>query len=328
MMYLFKHNSMRYLLHIILLSALISSCGKDEALPDNPYDNVDYGNNNITQDSLDTNGIISIHKDILQPRCSTPGCHDGSFEPDFRTVMSSYATLVYHPILKNSIDSLYKYRVVPYDTNSSVLQKRLNLQTFANTNDRMPQDNIGVGLPQKDLDRISRWIENGAKDFQGNVAVMPNTEPLLQYFWMIDGDGYPAIFSPYTVYSNAANRINQNGSSPIILDTGLTCYMVPSISDDSTTLADMEKVNLEMSYTKDDFSNPFKVIPASYTPGAYESWNNLFTIDNTYLTDTIIYMRYVMNDGDHTADTEFPRQDSPEWHKTFWSIYIIKGSHP
>lgn len=319
---------MRHILHILLFFSLIMSCSKDDVAPENPYKNVDYGNDNITQDSLDTNGITLIHKDILQPKCSTPGCHDGSFEPDFRTVMSSYATLVYHPILKNSIDSLYKYRVVPYDTNSSVLQKRLNLQNFANTNDRMPQDNIGTGLPQKDLDRISKWIENGAKDFQGNVASMPNTDPFLQSFWMIDGLGYPNIPKPYLVLSNKANRINQKWSSPAILDTGLTCYIIPSISDDSTALADMGKVELELSYIKDDFSNPFKSIPASYTPGANESWNNLFTIDNTYLTDTIIYMRYVLNDGDQNIDSYFPNKDSPEWHKTNWSLYIIKGSHP
>ena len=319
---------MRYILYILLFFSLIMSCSKDDVVPENPYDNVDYGNDNITQANLDTNGITLIHKDILQPKCSTPGCHDGSFEPDFRTVMSSYATLVYHPILKNSIDSLYKYRVVPYDTNSSVLQKRLNLQNFANTNDRMPQDNIGTGLPQKDLDRISKWIENGAKDFQGNVASMPNTDPFLQSFWMIDGLGYPNIPKPYLVLSNKANRINQKWSSPAILDTGLTCYIIPSISDDSTALADMGKVELELSYIKDDFSNPFKSFPASYTPGASESWNNLLTIDNTYLTDTIIYMRYVLNDGDQNIDSYFPNKDSPEWYKTNWSLYIIKGSHP
>jgi len=317
---------MRYLIKIILFTLFIIGCTKDDNLPNNPYDKVDYGNENITQDSLDTNGITSIHKDILQPKCSTPGCHDGSFEPDFRTVMSSYNTLVYHPILKNSIDSLYKYRVVPYDTNLSVLQKRLNLQNFANSNDRMPQDNIGIGLPQNDLNRISKWIENGAKDFEGNVAIMPNTEPTLKNFWMINGNGYPSIPKPYIVYSKASNRIDNKGSSPMILDTSLTCYIKPSISDDSTALEDMDKVVLQMSYIKDDFSNPFKILPSSFTPGANESWNNLFTIDNTYLTDTIIYMRYIMNDGDHITDTSFPRKDSPNWYKTSWSFYIIKGS--
>lgn len=316
------------LLKITLSVVLIMGCSKDDPLPDNPYDKVDYGNDNITQDTLDTNGITAIHRDILQPKCSTPGCHDGSFEPDFRTVMSSYATLVYHPIIKNSPDSLYKYRVVPYDTNSSVLQKRLNLKTFANTNDRMPQDNIGLGLPQSDLDRISTWIENGAKDFQGNVASVPNTEPNLQYFWMIDGEGFPLISAPYTVYSDANNRINQQGHLSVILDTSLTCFIVPGITDDSTSLGDMTKVDLEFSYTKDDFSTPFKTLNASFLPGNDESWYNLFTIDNTFLTDTTIYLRYVMNDGDHVNDTYFPLKDSPEWYKTFWSIHITKGSHP
>lgn len=319
---------MRYLLKIILFSTLIFGCSKDDELPENPYDKVDYGNSNITEDTLDLNSITAIHRDILQPRCSTPGCHDGSFEPDFRTAMSSYATLVYHPILKNNPDSIYKYRVVPYDTNFSVLQKRLNLKTFANTNDRMPQDNIGTGLPQKDLDRISNWIQNGAKDFQGNVATIPNTEPSLQFFWMIDGKGFPIVSTPYNVFSATSNRINQQGHLSVILDTALTCFIVPGITDDSTALADMQKVTLEFSYVKDDFSTPFKTINASFLSGDDDSWHNLFTIDNTFLADTIIYMRYAMNDGDHNNDTYFPRQDTHDWYKTFWSIYIIKGSHP
>jgi hypothetical protein len=318
---------MKQLLNILLVSALMFSCSKEEDTPDNPYDDVDYGIDNSQVDTLDPYGITSIHRDILLPKCSTPGCHDGTFEPDFRTVMSSYSTLVYHSIIKNNATNDYAYRVVPYDTNASVLQKRLNLKTFANVNDRMPQDNIGTGLPQEDLDRISKWIEDGAKDFQGNVAIMPNTEPRFPFFWMIEGTGFPALTQPFDVLSDAANREGGQGHLEMILDTGLTCLTIPGIEDDSTALVDMQNVRLEFSYVKDDFSNPFKTLNSTYLPGNDEAWYNLYTIDNTYLTDTIIYMRYVMNDGDHINDTHFPRDDSHDWYKSLWSFKIIEGSH-
>lgn len=318
---------MKQVLNILVMSLLLFSCSKEEDAPGNPYDDVDYGIDNSLVDTLDPYGITSIHRDILLPKCSTPGCHDGTFEPDFRTVMSSYSTLVYHSIIKNNANDDYSYRVVPYDTNASVLQKRLNLKTFANVNDRMPQDNIGTGLPQADLDRISKWIENGAKDFQGNVAIMPNTEPRFPYFWMIEGSNFPALVQPFDVLSDPTNREGGQGHLEMILDTGLTCLMIPGIEDDSTALADMQNVRLEFSYVKDDFSNPFKTLNSTFLPGNDEAWYNLYTIDNTYLTDTIIYARYVMNDGDHVNDTHFPRVDSHDWYKSLWSFKVILGSH-
>ncbi|MBK7268515.1 MAG: hypothetical protein IPI07_03030, partial [Flavobacteriales bacterium] len=29
------------------------------------------------------------------------GCHDGTFEPEFRTIASAYNSLVYHPVIAN-----------------------------------------------------------------------------------------------------------------------------------------------------------------------------------------------------------------------------------
>ena len=48
---------MRYLLHILLLFSLIMSFSKDYVAPENSYDNVDYGNNDIAQYSLILMGL-------------------------------------------------------------------------------------------------------------------------------------------------------------------------------------------------------------------------------------------------------------------------------
>ena len=211
---------MKKIISILFIFVLFTACKKDEAAPVNPYDLVDYGLDDGSLDTLDPNGIVAIHKEILLPKCSTPGCHDGTFEPDFRTVMSSYTTLVYHPIIKNDPDSQFFFRVIPYDTTNSVLQKRLNWQTFANTNDRMPQDNIGTGLPQEDLDRISAWILNGAKDPEEYVSHMPNLQPYANWVWMIEGA--PNIFdiwsNPINTLSGLDNRDGDKWNDPMIVD--------------------------------------------------------------------------------------------------------------
>lgn len=318
---------MTRIFQILFFCTVLFGCSKDDVLPVNPYDSVDYGNSNGQTDTLDPNGITAIHRDILLPKCATPGCHDGTFEPDYRTVMSSYSTLVYHPIVKNNATEDYTYRVIPYDTSFSVLQKRLTWKTFANTNDKMPQDNIGTGLPQSDLDRISTWILNGAKDFQGNVSIMPNTEPNFPFYWMIEAEGFPLISPPFEELSGAGNRVNGQGHLAVILDTGLTVLLTPTVSDDSTALVDMKNVRLEFSYVKDDFSSPFKTLNSTYLPGDNEAWYNLFEVDNSFIADTTIYLRYAMNDGDHVDDTYFPKEDSHDWYKSYWSITVIKGSH-
>lgn len=302
-------------------------CNKDDELPDNPYDQINYGVDDGI-DNLDPNSITSIHRDILLPKCSTPGCHDGTFEPDFRTVMSSYHTLLYHRIVKNSPDSAYTYRVVPFDTSQSVLQKRLNLTTFANTNDRMPQDNIGTGLPKEDLDRISQWILNGAKDIEGNVAVMPNTEPNFEFYWMIEGAPNPfTITPPFNVLSVPENRDQNLGHLPVILDTAMWAYIMIEVQDDSTEMKDLTNLKLAFSYDKDDFSNPIKEEVGNYLPGNNPAIYFNFEASVGVLKDTVVYMRMYVNDGDHIADTYFPRDESYDYYKTFWSFKIIEGSH-
>ena len=59
------------------------------------------------------------------PHCANSGCHDGSFEPDFRTIESSYNTLVYQPVIKNNPDGNYQFRVKAGNIDESVLYARL-----------------------------------------------------------------------------------------------------------------------------------------------------------------------------------------------------------
>ena len=79
------------------------------------------------------------------PYCANSGCHDGNFEPDFRTVESSYSTLVYQPVVKNNDNQTYEYRVVPGNSAQSILYARLlsyenGVSVFDDNSQVMPMD--------------------------------------------------------------------------------------------------------------------------------------------------------------------------------------------
>src|SRR5204862_5960812 len=123
----------------------------------------------------DPYSITGLHKNIFSVRCNVPGCHDGTFEPDFRTIQSTYSTLVYQHVNKvtvNGVDSFY-YRVLPFDTTRSFIHERLTTPT----SDYMPSN--GNRLSQTQIQQINTWIMNGARDINGNIPNAPNNIPYL-----------------------------------------------------------------------------------------------------------------------------------------------------
>ena len=311
-------------LKLILLLVVVSSinaCKKDEVVPENPFDSVDYGESTAVVDTLDKNSIASIHNEIFRLKCANPGCHDGSFEPDFRTVMSTYSTLVYHPIVKNNAAKSFTYRVVPLKSAESVLYERITNITFVNQNDRMPQDNIGVGLPADDIARIKAWIDEGAKDFTGVSPLLPNNEPVYQWMYVIKDEGFPTVWDT-EVLSEEADRIGGEGQNSIIFTADLSVVLNSEITDDLTPISQLKNARLLFSYDKNDFSSPIKTVTSQYLNyGTGETWYNKFSTTG-FLPNKTVYMRYYINDGDQANDSEVPNNDSPNWFKTYWSFII------
>ena len=304
--------------NIILLSimslAILIACNKEDETPTNPYDSVDYGTNEDNTDTLHQYDIISVHQDILKPRCATPGCHDGVFEPDFRTVQSSVQTLVYQPIIKNNAAEEFAFRVIPYDTTNSVLYERITNCCFVNQDDRMPQDNIGTGLDEELIDRIGGWIMEGAQDFTGSVITYPNTEPEFTF--------YTAIDNTFSV-DLGTERLNDIPYESFLIDHGTDFYIVPLISDDSTSIMNLENPTLSFAMSPDGFDSPVQQVvgtPIS-VPGQGEFMLCRFNT-NLFNVDDVVYMRFSCNDGDHAQDTEFPINSSIIEYKTFWSFKV------
>lgn len=316
------------LLVVFVFGALFFACKKDEEVAEvNPYDGVIYSTIDTTIiDTLNKNEITSIHKDIFQPKCAVPGCHDGSFEPDFTTVSSSYSSLVYHPIIKNNLAGGFTYRVVPSNSDSSVLYERLSNCCFVNTNDRMPQSSIGVALPDDDIARIKAWIDNGAKDISGNTPAEPDNEPVYQYLYATKDEGFPLVAST-TVVSEDANRVGGVFYGAMILDTSMSIVIITEVKDDKTAIKDLTNGKLLLSYSKDDFSAPIKSITSEFLNYQNGLWYNLLSTAGL-LPNTKVYMRYYINDGKHTLDSEYPSDNTADYFKEYWSFIITPGSHP
>ncbi len=300
---------MKKLLFLSLgLSLLLVNCTEDD-LPINPYDNVDYTDNTIVVDTLSETSFVRLHKEVLAPSCNVLGCHDGTFEPDFRTVESSYNTMVYHPIIKNNLAETFTYRVVPNDTLNSVLHERLTNCCFVNTDDRMPQDNIGNSLSQEDLDVVSNWIMSGAKDITGATPNEPNNLPNIDFFFVMD----VAFDSTYS-----DNRIGE-WYEPFLMPSNEDVNFIFRVWDDKTAPADMQVNKLHISEFQDDFSNSFIATATFYDP-TYDVWVVPF---NTAVLQTgkTYYLRYEINDG-QTANTIYPNNQTSFIFKSMWSFTV------
>ncbi len=164
-----------------LLLMILASCKKNSR-HNNPFDDPALRPPVSTGDTVNFGpyDFAGLHRDIFKPTCSNSGCHDGTFEPDFRTIESSYNTLVYQPIIKNNPAGTFSYRVVPGNAAASVLINRLTVD-IDGLSGIMPlatdPNSTWPANKQAYIDRIQGWIDQGAKDVFGNPPVSGPGQP-------------------------------------------------------------------------------------------------------------------------------------------------------
>jgi len=152
-----------YILFIALIA--ITACKKDP--PANPFDGINPVENTEDEDEviLEPTSLEGLHANVFKPTCANSGCHDGTFEPDFRTIQSSYNTLVNQPIIKNDPQNSFEYRVIPGNTEKSQLIARLTFDIDGNSG-VMPlvvePGNDWESTSSEHIDNIRKWIQNGA----------------------------------------------------------------------------------------------------------------------------------------------------------------------
>lgn len=311
---------------ISLLGALIwmmlSGCGEGD-LPPNPFDNLDPPPIEDTVGvSLDPNGITALHRDVFKPTCANSGCHDGTFEPDFRSIHSTYNTLVYHPIIKNDPAGTFSVRVLPGDVTRSVLWNRLNTDIDGQSG-IMP---LAVE-PDSDWDtqksvyltRIRAWIEGGAKDMLGQSPGSADLQPTL--VGMIGR-------SPGT--SSDLPREASNGAIVVPKDQSQVEFFL-ALQDDDTNPWELGQTTLVWSESLNDFSNAptqlMNVISAS--PGQGFLGNEVDFYHQTILNlqdlpeNTTLFVRVRAIDPGQSGPSELPSDGSPNYIKRYFS-FIIK----
>jgi len=172
----------KYLYIFIVISLVFHACKKDGEI--NPYDNpnLNFPEDSTTNYFSDATTFQALHNNIFIPTCANSGCHDGSFEPDFRTIESSYNTLVYQPVIKNDNINTYEFRVKPSNSDKSVLYKRL-IEDIDGISGIMPlsaeynPEHYWFDHKEEYIQNIKDWIDNGAKDMFGNLPLQPNNIP-------------------------------------------------------------------------------------------------------------------------------------------------------
>ena len=299
----------KYFLPIVVLFSLILviySCTKNDPDPANPYDSINYNTDTTTTQTPDPFSITGLHKNIFSTKCNIPGCHDGTFEPDFRTIQSSYSTLVYQRVNKvtvNNVDS-FIFRVIPFDTARSFIHERITTPTT----DYMPSN--GSRLKQLEIQQINTWILNGAKDINGNIPVAPNNLPNIT--------GYIAFDDPLYQHRVDTIRYQQIGYNPFIVHTNDTIKIVFFVSDDSTAVSNLQVNQLKWSLDKDDFSGA-QTLNAYYAI-VYPVW--IADVVVTWPVGTEVYFRYYVRDSDNPVTVEFPRNEQPIYYKWYYSFIV------
>ena len=296
----------------IIISLFFQACKKDGEI--NPYDNPNLNSN----EDIDTNYFSdattfqALHNNIFIPTCANSGCHDGAFEPDFRTIESSYNTLVYQPVIKNDNVNTYEFRVKPSNSDKSILYKRL-IEDIDGISGIMPlsaeynPEHYWLDHKEEYIQNIKDWIDNGAMDMFGNLPLQPNNIPEMRgAIAFITGQTTPLSreIPRGTIYvPSSANSID----------------LWFSVQDDILATNELSYNKIKFSTNLFNFENqlefPLEVImPPKNATGYYVSTTDDFyhkyTLDmSSFTSGDVVFIKIYVND-DVNPVTEIPSNGS------------------
>ncbi len=294
---------MKKLLYILSFALLFGalSCEKETTSnAENPFLDQQGPDTSVSKLSLST--IEGLHQNVFAVKCANPTCHDGSFEPDFRTVQSTYSSLVYHPVTKNDDQGSYTYRVHPGKANESWITHRVT--TDDEVLGRMPL--YAKPLSTEEINGLKTWINNGAKDVNGNLPDFPNLPPTVYGYQALDANNDRVD----------TNRVN-GWASAMTLGANQTYTLVFYVEDDTSATADLKNQKVEFSLSRDNF------VPMASIP-VIKLWENVTvaTLNTSqFSSNTTIYFRYYLED-EHGNATQMPSNQSQYWWKENFSFIL------
>lgn len=189
-----------------ILVFLNQSCERSAIIEANPFENNVKNQDTVNFEikNIDPNSIAGLYQNIFKPTCANVGCHDGTFEPDFRTIESSYHSMVYRVPIKN--DGSLTYRVDPGSPNTSAILNRMSGTIQPPMPIEIEPDGDWLEKEEEYMENVRNWIENGALDLAGNSPEPDVVKPsLVGAVAMFDGevlgreDGYGSIRVPDSV---------------------------------------------------------------------------------------------------------------------------------
>lgn len=167
---------------------LLFACKKENKLVEkNPYDDWKY---DVPSDKdslldIDPTSFAGVYANVFKPFCANSGCHDGNFEPDFRSLESTYKSLVNKSVIKLDEAGQTPFRVVPGNADNSMLMRRM-LEDLNGNSGIMPLSvDPGADWHQKKelyIAQVKAWINAGAKDVMGNGPQPVDIPPRLSGF--------------------------------------------------------------------------------------------------------------------------------------------------
>ncbi len=320
----------RYTLLLFTAAAFffVSSCKKNEVT--NPYASLTPAVDNDNPDlaALPEGSFAWLHAKVFRPTCANSGCHDGTFEPEFRSIGSAYNSIVNHPCISNTPDYAFTHRVVPGNADSSFMLLRLTVDV-ENTSGIMP----AVVDPQSDwnsnkeyyISKIRDWINGGAKDVYGNPApaAEANMPPMVYGLVVFPHNN---TTDPYPREENSPYGIGSIEVPSELIDIWVLPY------DDNAYPTGFDAITLQASSSSLDFSGavqsifnqegPVNAVPfgeGSAVPFYYKATLDL---SNSNPGD-LVYLRTLIDDGVQSGFTEIPNSESmPLWFLIF-SLKVI-----
>jgi hypothetical protein len=249
------------LLSLFLLSTItfFSSCEKESAGSDNPYDTwTSTPRGPVIKDlPMDPNSIEGLHKNIFKPTCANSGCHDGNFEPDFRSIESTYNSLLYRDATNYDPTNLQiEKRVLPGDAANSMLLHRI--KTFIpGTQGQMPlttdPGSDWAAKKNEYIQNITKWINDGAKDQFGKSALSLDFPPQLGGL-MVFADG-------------SSTPLPHIGLNPIEIPSGINSIKIMvSFIDDKTPTNQLGATTFNFSLNPYEYTNPEATMTTESTP--------------------------------------------------------------
>ncbi|MEO8066455.1 MAG: hypothetical protein ABI599_02055 [Flavobacteriales bacterium] len=281
---------------------VLFACSKEQV---NPYDQLVHASPNPPAESLPQDNFAWLHQRVFRPTCANSGCHDGHFEPDYRTIASAYNSLVYAPVINNDPQESFTYRVLPGNPALSFLHERLTV-FVPNTSGVMPLETIGTDWSDNQgayIAAITQWIQGGAKDMFGALPSLGNREP--QVTGML-------AFAPWST-TNPFPRGTDPGVQPIEV-TGNSIDLWFAFADDSTAAESLSYNKVKVSTVLGGFALvPEQMLAVGSTLNGPDFGNNTTTFTHkatldlsTYAPGTMLFVRSYVNDGDHIDNTEVP----------------------